>query len=394
MKKNTLVSTATLALAASLAPTSFAATATTLGSFQGVEEPTTVYNLSTGNWSSDGGFQNITNPSAGQFKMELRFNGTTFDCDDNSSHDDRGRAEVKGLGTNQAKGETFDYIMSMKTSSNWKNASGFAHVFQLFTVNNTSSVGYMAQINLAGTQNQGKLLVNPRSAGTSYDARTFTFTPGVFATYRIQVKGSADGYVRMSINNDALSGMNADMTVAATYTGYRPKWGLYRRFDNAPSDLGNTHVELTNVQSNKVTVTAPQNYSWEAENLTYTTNGDTAVEDADTTASNDARVNFRANGTGDWIEFDLPSVAAGTYQVKLQYKSHTSRGRCTFRMDGATIGGTMDQYASTSTYPNTTIATVTFATAGTHKLRLTVSCKNSASSGYYLSADKITLTGQ
>ncbi len=69
-------------------------------------------------------------------------------------------------------------------------------------------------------------------------------------------------------------------------------------------------------------------------------------------------------------------------------------GQRPFQVDGAAVGGTLDQYASSGTYPTATVATVTFATTGDNTFRMTVSSKNSASSSYTLSADKITLVGQ
>jgi hypothetical protein len=368
-----------------------ATTATSLSSFETEEEPDDIYYPATNRYVSDS-YDNMTERGGGVFRMELRYrnSGEWFDS---GGHDDRGRAEVKGLGPYQGKGETFDYISTMRTSPNWQNTSRFAHVFQLFTVNGGSSVGYMVQMNFSGSQGAGKLSVNPRSAGTSYTARGFTFTPGTAATYRIQVKGASAGYARLSINGDALTGMDADLTVSSTYTGYRPKWGLYRGFNTGWS-LGDTYVEHGNVQANKVTTTGPQTYSFEAEDISYVVSGATSSEDADTAASGDSRVNFKSNSVGDYIEFTLPNVAAGTYQVRLAYKTLDNRGRCTFQFNGAAVGGTLDQYASSPSYPTYTVGTVTLSSSGSPKFRMTVSGKNSASSGYYLSADKITLVGQ
>ena len=58
------------------------------------------------------------------------------------------------------------------------------------------------------------------------------------------------------------------------------------------------------------------------------------------------------------------------------------------------VGGTLDQYSATQTYPTTTFGNVTFGTAGTHAIRLTTTGKNASSSNYYLSADKFTFTPQ
>src|SRR6185369_11612276 len=95
--------------------------------------------------------------------------------------------------------------------------------------------------------------------------------------------------------------------------------------------------------------------------------------------------------TGNWVEFTLPNVPAGTYSVNLGYKTNANRGILNLKIDGTQVGSTLDQYAATSSYPNTTFGNVTLS-AGNHALRLTVTGKNSASSSYTLSADTITLT--
>jgi hypothetical protein len=133
---------------------------------------------------------------------------------------------------------------------------------------------------------------------------------------------------------------------------------------------------------------------WEAESLTRTTSGTSATTDTDAAASGGARVTLNATNTGSWVEFTTPSVPAGTYQVKLGYKTNNNRGQLSLKIDGTQLGGTLDQYASSASYPENTFGTITFSSAGTHKLRLTVTGKNSSSSSYTLSADTFTLVGQ
>jgi len=94
------------------------------------------------------------------------------------------------------------------------------------------------------------------------------------------------------------------------------------------------------------------------------------------------------------MEFTTGTVQAGTYSVKMEWKGNNNRGITDFFVDGNQVGGTLDQYSSTQTYPTTTFGTVTFGSSGTHKIRMHVTGKNSASSGYVLSADKFTFTAQ
>jgi hypothetical protein len=149
----------------------------------------------------------------------------------------------------------------------------------------------------------------------------------------------------------------------------------------------------SSVSSATYTISAPT-LSWEAESLSRTTSGTSATNDTDSAASGGVRVTLNATATGSWVQFTLPNVPVGTYSLRLAYKTNNNRGQATFLVDGAAVGGTLDQYAASSSYPTATIATITIATAGNHTLRMTVSGKNSASSSYTLSADKITLVPQ
>jgi hypothetical protein len=132
--------------------------------------------------------------------------------------------------------------------------------------------------------------------------------------------------------------------------------------------------------------------AFEAESLAVTTSG------AGTTLQNDANTSgghwrsLDATGTGSWMEFTLPNIPAGSYTLSMAYKTNNNRGQLSLKVDGVQIGGTLDEYqALPSTYPTRTFGTVNIAVTGDHKVRLTVTGKNSASSNYVLSADKFTL---
>lgn len=140
--------------------------------------------------------------------------------------------------------------------------------------------------------------------------------------------------------------------------------------------------------------TTSQTVSFEAENLTYTPNGATASVQNDTNSSNGHWIQLTADGVNDYIDYAIPSVPAGTYQLQMEWKGNTSRGILKLSLDGAQIGGTLDQYSATQTYPTTTFGPITLATSGTHTIRLTVTGKNASSTNYYLSADKFIFAGQ
>ena len=139
---------------------------------------------------------------------------------------------------------------------------------------------------------------------------------------------------------------------------------------------------------------APQTFNFEAENLSYTGSGATTSVQTDTNSSGGKWVELAGNSVGDHIDFTVPGIPAGTYQVQMKWKGNNTRGILQLSVDGANLGSTLDQYASGQTYPTTTFGNVTFSAAGSHTVTLTVTGKNSASSGEILSADKFTLVGQ
>jgi poly(beta-D-mannuronate) lyase len=132
--------------------------------------------------------------------------------------------------------------------------------------------------------------------------------------------------------------------------------------------------------------------SWEAEALAFTTNGAAAALQTDANTSGGKWLALQADGTGDWIQFTLPNVPAGTYAVKLSYKAHPGRGILQASVDGVNLGSPLDQYSATITYPEQTFGTVTFSSTGNHTLRLTCVGINPSSTVFTLSADLISLT--
>jgi polygalacturonase len=140
---------------------------------------------------------------------------------------------------------------------------------------------------------------------------------------------------------------------------------------------------------------APATLNFEAESITYAATGATASVQTDTNSSGGKWVELAATGaTSQYIDYTVTKVPAGTYQVQMEWKGNTSRGILQLSVDGTNLGSTLDQYSATQVYPTTPFGTVTFTSTGNHDIRLTVTGKNTASSNYYLSADKFTLVGQ
>ncbi|HZP60821.1 MAG TPA: carbohydrate-binding protein, partial [Opitutaceae bacterium] len=148
------------------------------------------------------------------------------------------------------------------------------------------------------------------------------------------------------------------------------------------------------VTSGAYTIGSPVTLNFEAESLSYTGSGATTSVQTDTNSSGGKWVQLAGNSVGDHIDFTVPNVPAGTYQLKMEWKGNNNRGILQLAVDGTNLGPTLDQYASGQTYPTTTFGNVTFSATGNHTVRLTVTGKNSKSSGEILSADKFTFTGQ
>jgi hypothetical protein len=95
---------------------------------------------------------------------------------------------------------------------------------------------------------------------------------------------------------------------------------------------------------------------------------------------------------GEWIEFKLPAVPPGSYNLVLRYKSHpTNRAIMSLSVDGTPLGGTLDQRSSPATFPSRDFGAVRFTAAGDHYVRLTVTGKSNTTGPWNLTADVITL---
>jgi chitodextrinase len=111
--------------------------------------------------------------------------------------------------------------------------------------------------------------------------------------------------------------------------------------------------------------------------------------------SNFKYVSFGADGTppqGEYIDFVLPAVPAGTYTLALRYKSHqANRGILQLAVDGQPLGGPLNQHSSPATFLETTFGVVRFASPGDHTIRLTVMGRDATASAYTITADVFTL---
>ena len=94
---------------------------------------------------------------------------------------------------------------------------------------------------------------------------------------------------------------------------------------------------------------------------------------------------------GEYIEFTLPDVPAGTYNLVLRYKSHpTNRAIMRLLVDGQPLGNTLDQ-RTTATFPSRDFGVVRFAQDGDRVVRLAITGKSNTTGPWNVTADVFTL---
>jgi hypothetical protein len=212
------------------------------------------------------------------------------------------------------------------------------------------------------------------AGGTYSTAQTVTVTT---ASAGASIRYTTDGSTPSATVGTVYSG---PITIGATTTmkaiAYRTGW------------------TSSSIRTASYTINLAGPQTFEAESLTRAVSGATASVGADASASGGSLVYFSADGANDYVEFTLPNITAGTYQIKLRYKAHPNRGQHTLRANGTQVGGTLDQYAATAGFAEHTFGNATFATGGSQALRLTSTGKQAAAGAFTISADSFILTPQ
>lgn len=138
----------------------------------------------------------------------------------------------------------------------------------------------------------------------------------------------------------------------------------------------------------------------EAERLVIAaSSGDSSAVKSDSLASGGKSLLYRATAVGDFVTLRLDVPAAGSYALTITAKMMGDRCRLQLAVAESLAGPYVDvdtpkdEYRSSITFGSigAFTARAVFATAGTKYLRFTVVGRNAASSGYYLSVDRITL---
>jgi hypothetical protein len=255
------------------------------------------------------------------------------------------------------------------------------HIIRLtVTGKNSASSGYVLSadkftFNPVSVQQQTAAPVFSPGGGSYGTAQSVTITS---ATSGASIRYTTDGSTPTETAGTIYSGP-VNISVATTLKAIAYASGL---------------TDSTVTSASYTIGTPPQTVTLEAENLSPVGNGATVSISNDANASGGVIEFLNSTAAGQTMTFTTPSIPAGTYQVQLRYKNNTTRGQHTVAIDGTQVGGTVDQYAKTSTYVSTTLGNVTFSSAATHSIVMTVTGKNSAATQFYITADTFTFVGQ
>lgn len=233
------------------APFASATTATTLSSFEALEEPLVRFNAASHTFAPDS-FVNITDLGDGAFRMRLRYEANEWDGDRDTQNRDRERAEVKGLGPHQKEGETFEYTTTWRASPSLQGPPRFCHIFQLKSTNGDSGAPLITISIAEGTGRAGVHYWSGQ-AKTATAAREFSWVPGRWQTVRIRVKTTKanDGEVLVSVDGDDFRGVTGVALFRTGADDYRPKWGLYRGVA-AGLPIGDDYIDHRAISARKI----------------------------------------------------------------------------------------------------------------------------------------------
>lgn len=257
-----------------------------------------------------------------------------------------------------------------------------------------------------GTTRTGKYGADYNSAGTDLPAKTITFTPTLAST------GLYDVYMRWPDRNTSATDLASDVPVSITSTSGvesltvdqqvgKSLWNYVGTYSLSPA-AGSLQISSSTTGSGAYTMADAVMFvplpvpagavNYEAETVAGITSssGDVVSVFTEAAASGGAGSKLASNAATDFIQYPLLNVPAGTYTIKVMYKRNTTRGIFQLSIDGVNVGAPVDEYG-TGAYVEATVVTNKTLSAGTHNFRFTVTDKNSGSSGYDLTVDRITL---
>jgi hypothetical protein len=310
---------------------------------------------------------------AGTYSLSMRYRTNTT----------RGILQLAVDGTNL--GSTLDQYATTQTY--------LTHTFGTVTFPTTDN--HIIRLTVTGK--------NSASSNFILSADSFTFTPVSVQQQVAAPVFSPGGGTYTSAQNVTIASATSDASIRYTTDGSMPTETNGTIYSGPVIISSNTTLQAiafesgltdSTVTSATYAIGSVQTFNFEAASMSPVGTGATVSTSADTNVTGGLLEFLNSTAVGQFMTLTTPSMPAGTYQVQFRYKTNTTRAQHNVKIDGTQIGGTIDQYAKTSTYPTTTLGNVTFATTGTHTIVLTVTGKDSASTEYYITADKFTFVGQ
>jgi hypothetical protein len=139
---------------------------------------------------------------------------------------------------------------------------------------------------------------------------------------------------------------------------------------------------------------------FEAESLSVEgSSGDVVRTLTESVASGGASLMNDTNAVGDFVTLRIPNIAANTYQVKVRFKLHPSRGIVQVqigKIGGAlgNLGNPIDLYAATPVYTEFVIGTWNPTSTSDKQISFKITGKNASSTGFTQCIDRVTLVPQ
>jgi hypothetical protein len=148
------------------------------------------------------------------------------------------------------------------------------------------------------------------------------------------------------------------------------------------------------------TVVSAVPIKFESENLTVLAASDTTRVITSGSFSNSEGTILDANAVGDYVTYNVPGLIAGSYDLRIGVKNTNTRGiwQNAIAPAGSTTfsnhGLPVDEYTPGDVFTEIDLGTLNLGSSGDKQFRFTVTGKNSASSGYSIAFDYITLIPQ
>lgn len=217
-------------------------------------------------------------------------------------------------------------------------------------------------------------------------------------TWNYQFSGTTSYTTTINVNNlpSAFDGKDIDVKryhIDRNTSNYRAGTHQLELIENTTVSHAGSYDKTITLDANAADLivltpgsSASSQLIFEVESLNRTSNASTSV------SGNGNYVNLDASGTGDWVEFTMPNVAAGTYTIDVNLVKFNNGGEAQSSLGGTNQGSVFDGYTGSTSADPFTIGTRTFNTTSNKKIRFTVTGKNSASPGFKIGIDKVILT--